>query len=605
MSPQTLPVSRLINVSVNLSPLPAAGRNFGDLLILGDSNIISGLERIREYSGITGVTSDFGVNAPETLAAELYFGQSPAPSSLSIGRWLRTATAAMLQGAILSANESALALFTQITSGGFDVVIDGTDEVITGLDFSAATNLNGVATIITTALGGAGTVTWNGSQFVLTDATSGAGVDASGTITFTTNAAPGDTLTINGTVVTLVAAAPIGEQVLIGATANNTATNLNTFLNASTNPNILQATYSFLANVVTATFATPGTAGNAFTLAKSSAHITLSAATLLGGTNPSSVGYATSPASGQDISSLLGWTAALALPLVPGYAPETPLEAISALASVSNVWYGSMFAASVMPTDSDNLEICPFIEAQSVTRIFGVTIQNTNVLSTEVTDDLASEMMAGDFAQCFCQYSSYTPYAVASMFGRAFSVDFTQQNSTIDLMYKQEPGVTAENLDTDEADALQAKRCNVYVAYDNDTSILQYGTMSGPAFFDEIFGLDWFQNAVQTACFNVNYTSTTKVPQTDAGDNQYVTAIGNVCTQAVLNGLSAPGVWNAAGFGNIVQGQYLKTGFYIYAQPVASQSESDRALREAPPIQVALKLAGSNQTVDVLVDVNR
>jgi hypothetical protein len=601
----TLPVSRLVNVAVNLSPLPAAGRDFGRLLILGDSNVISGLERIRDYSGITGVGEDFSSTSPEFLGASLFFSQSPQPTKLSIGRWIRTATAAMLQGAILTSAQQALGLFTQITAAGFHVTIDGTVKSLTGMDFSTALNLNGVASIVTAALSASGTCVWTGSQFEIISATSGAGVHASGTITFSGQPLADDTITVNGIVITFKAASPTGNQVLIGSTADETAVNLYAFLANSVNVNIAASTYAVASGVITVTAVAVGTGGNAITLTESATNVVVSGATLTGGTNPSSVSYATAPASGTDVSTLMGLTSALALPLVPGYAAETPLAAVQALSTISNAWYGSMFAASVMPTDDQNMDICPFIEAQDVTRTFGVTIQNTNVLASTVSNDLASRMKAGGYSQCFNQYSTSSPYAVASMFGRAFSVNFAGQNTMIDLMYKQEPGIVAENLTTGEANVLQAKRCNVYVGYDNDTSILQYGVMSGPAFFDEIFGLDWFQNAVQTACFNVEYTSGTKIPQTDAGANQFVNAIGGVCDQAVGNGLSAPGVWNAAGFGQLTQGQYLKSGYYIYAQPIALQSESDRALRKAPPIQVALKLAGSIQTVDVLVNVNR
>lgn len=603
----TLPVSRLVQVNVDLGPLPAAGRTFGDLLIMGDSGVISGLERIRDYANITDVAADFGPTTPEFLAAELYFGQSPPPLSLSIGAWLRTATAAMLQGAILTPAQQLLSLFTSVTSGGFNVTIDGVVKSLTALNFSLQTNLNGVASAITTALSGAGTCVWNGSQFIITSATTGTGVDASGTVTAGSNPSASDTLTINGTAITFVSSGPTGNQVLIGGTDALTMVNLLTFLQGSSNANLLQCTYALDPTqlILTVSAATPGTAGNSITLAKSSSALTLSASTLAGGLNPSSVSYATAPSSGQDISTLLALTSAQALPLVPGYAAESPLQCVVALDAISTEWYGSMFAASTMPTDSQNEAVFPFIEADAITRIFGVTIQNTNVLSSTVSTDLASIMMAAGYEQSFCQYSSSSPYAVASMFGRAFSTDFTGVGTMIDLMYKQEPGVTPEVLTTQQANTLQAKRCNVYVAYDNNTSILQYGVMSGPAFFDEIFGLDWLQNAIQTAIFNVLYTSTTKVPQTDAGENQFTNAISGVCSQAVTNGLAAPGQWNGPAFGQLVTGQYLKQGFYVYNEPLALQSESDRAARKSPPFTVALKLAGSNQTVDVLVNVNR
>ena len=392
---------------------------------------------------------------------------------------------------------------------------------------------------------------------------------------------------------------------MIGGNNLITSANLLAFLSASADTNIAKCTYALVGNVITATYKTTGVAGNSFTLAKSSTAIALSAGDLAGGVVTSSVGFATSPGSGIDISAMLKLTSSLSQGLVAGFAAETPVQCVEALADASTAWYGLMFAATNSITDQQNLDVCAFIEAQSITRIFGVTIQNTNVLSSLITNDLASLMVAGEYEQCFCQYSSTNAYAVASFFGRAFSVNFEAQNSTIDLMYKQEPGVTPENLPQSQATVLQAKRCNVYVSYDNGTQIIQYGVMSGPAYFDEIHGLDWFQNAMQTALFNVLYTSTTKIPQTDAGMNQLTNAAGSVCDQAVFNALAGPGTWNGPSFGQLNTGDFLKSGYYVFSQPIALQSQADRDARIAPPIQIALKLAGAINEVDVLVTVNQ
>ncbi|EOV4147137.1 DUF3383 family protein, partial [Yersinia enterocolitica] len=71
------------------------------------------------------------------------------------------------------------------------------------------------------------------------------------------------------------------------------------------------------------------------------------------------------------------------------------------------------------------------------------------------------------------QYSSASPYAAASIFGRAFTVNFNGNNTTITLKFKQQPGITAESLEQSQANALKAKNCNVFVNYDNDTAIIQ------------------------------------------------------------------------------------------------------------------------------------
>lgn len=708
-----LSVSRLVRVLINLSPLAAARRSFGVLMVAGDSSVISGAERIRSYDTIEGVAADFGLSAPEYKAAALYFGQTPKPKSINIGRWLRVATGAQNIGGILSASQQSISNWNVITNGGMVIVVDGVTKTLTGLDFSAQTNLNGVATVIDTALTGA-TVAWDGAKFTVTSSTIGTGAKAAGTITLATNPSFGaqasatitltalpangntvviqgttvtfvtgtpsgnqvqigvdtattaaslqaflaasvdanlalmtyntisnvttmtaraygiagnsytltrvganitlsgatftggvaqDTLTVNGTAINFVAATPTGNQVLVAPTVAETSANLQGFLQASVDANIALATYATASLVTTVTYLTAGTAGNSFTLAKSSTHISVSGATLSGGAVASSVGYATA-GSGTDISTLVKLTSTTDIALIAGYDAETPVQCAAALANLSSAWYGLMFQASVQPTNSQSLDVSDFVEALDIKRIYGVTITDSNVLSSLVSNDLASLQKGAGYLRSFCQYSQ-NAYAIASFFGRAFSVNFNANRSTITLMYKQEPGVTGELLSSTQADTLKEKRCNVFVDYVNDTVIIQYGTMSGPAYFDEIHGLDWFQDAVQNACYNLMYQSPTKIPQTDAGTNQFVNVIGGVCEQAVNNSLVAPGIWNADGFGELAFGQYLKNGYYIYAQPIALQSQADRETRVAPPIQVAIKLAGAIQELDVIVNVNR
>jgi hypothetical protein len=490
-----LPVSRLVRIVIQLTQLSAQRRSFGILMIAGDSNVINGEERYRSYNSIEAVATDFGTSAPEYFAAALYFGQTPKPRTVMIGRWLRTASAAFNEGGTLTPTQQLISTWTAITNGGLVIVVDGVTKTLTGLDFSAQTNLNGVATIIDTALSGA-TITWDGSRFRVTSGTTGVS---------------------------------------------------------------------------------------------------------------STVSYATTGA-GTDLAPLLRLTAATGANLVDGFAAETPVACAAALVNISSAWYGLMFQASTQPTDDQNIDVCGFIEALDLKRIFGVTITNTDVLDSGEDQDLASRMKDGAYRQSFNQYSQ-NAYAIASFFGRAFSVNFNANRSTITMMYKQEPGVTGEELTDTQANTLQTKRCNVFVNYVNDTVIIQYGVMSGPYWFDEVHGLDWLQDAVQNACYNLMYTSPTKIPQTDAGSNQFVNAINSVYREAGSeeggNGLIGPGVWNGDEFGVLKTGDYLKTGSYTYVEPMALQSQADRETRTAPPIMSAIKLAGAIQEVDAIIQVNR
>ena len=96
---RALSVDRVVRVGINLQPMAAARRNFGTLLIIGASGVIDMEERLRAYTGIDGVAADFGMDAPEYRAAELYFSQSPRPAQLCVGRWGKTPTPAILRAA--------------------------------------------------------------------------------------------------------------------------------------------------------------------------------------------------------------------------------------------------------------------------------------------------------------------------------------------------------------------------------------------------------------------------------------------------------------------------------------------------------------------------
>ena len=110
------------------------------------------------------------------------------------------------------------------------------------------------------------------------------GAAATGTITITTNPSDGDTVTVNGVHITFKTASPTGNQVLIGASATATATNLAAFLNAASQAALSVATYVAAAAVVTATYDVKGVAGNSFTLVSGQASVTVSGAKLSGGT---------------------------------------------------------------------------------------------------------------------------------------------------------------------------------------------------------------------------------------------------------------------------------------------------------------------------------
>lgn len=613
MTVSQIDTSAFVDVQVDISPTAVPFNLFSVPLILDDSNVIDTTNRTRTYGSIQAVGADFGNSAPAYNAATVFFEQTPQPATVMIGRWASTATAGELEGAFLTPTQQIISNWTSVTTGAFFIYLNGIPYAVTGLSFASATNLNGVASAIQTALQAilsGTTCVWNANygQFIISSPTTGAlssvgyvaAPTAVGDYHFTGQPSPNDTITIGGTLVTFVASGASGSQVNIGGSLPITLSNLLTFLQSSSDPNLIKATYvndgvAFLYVV----YGTPGTSGNSFTLAKSGTNIAVSAATLAGAT-------------GTDISAKLGLTlAAFALP-VPGVAAESLLSAVQACANSSSLWYGAYAAYGTVVTPSilDHTAVAAYILASNRYRLwaislYGQAVGGTAIVSPAITSDLASVMQSLNNKRVVMMYSSFVADSVMTLYGRAFTVNFDASLSTITLAYKQAPGIQGENLTSTQFNSIVAKGGNVVVIVDNGAVMIWPGQMSNGFWFDEVHGVDWFANRIQIDVFNAFYQTQTKIPQTDDGNNQLAGVIAGSARAAVQNGLVAPGQWNASGFGQLVQGMALPTGYYIWYPPIATQAQTTREARVTVPFQVAGKLAGASQIADVILNINR
>ncbi|WP_108943395.1 DUF3383 domain-containing protein [Morganella morganii] len=486
---QGLPVSNIVNVTVNMAARAAQSRNFGSLLILGAGNVIDAHERIRQYKSPDEILADFGIDSQEYKTAQLYYSQSPRPVDCFVGKWNKTATMAMLRGSILTKAEQAIANFNTIADGSFDIGIAGKVVKVSGVDLTAETNLNGVAERVSEKLTDA-QVVWTGERF---------------TVTLT----------------------KAGE-----------------------------------------------------------------------------IGYPSAGTDGSYLGSLMKLDEHAGGLIVAPQEAETVQEAVAVMSDISGGWYGLIIADDSL-SDDDVLAVADLIESDPLSRIYGHTVMNTTVLDADIDTDIGSKLKAGNYSRTFWQYTSGKKYVAASLFGRMFTVNFNGNNTTITLKFKQEPTVTAETLRVSQAAAIDAKNGNVFVKYQNDTAIIQQGVMANGDFIDERHGLDWLQNYVQNNLYNLLYTRTTKIPQTDEGVTSLLTNVEQSLDQAGTNGLVAPGIWGGDPFGALNTGDMLTKGSYVYAPPVSTQAQSDREARKAPVIQCAIKLAGAIHYSDIIINVNR
>lgn len=318
----------------------------------------------------------------------------------------------------------------------------------------------------------------------------------------------------------------------------------------------------------------------------------------------SKVLFLQAPATGVDISEMLaGRSTSGGAYVADGIAAETALAAATLFDSkFGRTWYGMVIPEAV---DDDQIAVAGFLEATNNKHIFGVTTQDGAAVSSVATSDVAYRLKELKYAKTVVQYSSQNAYAVVSLLAKALSTNWNGNNTAITLMYKGEPGIVAEDISESQALALETKKANVFVKYDNDTAIIQNGVVSSGDFIDTITGADAIAVDIQNELFNLLYTSPTKIPQTDAGSNLSVATCEKVCGKYVTNGFLAPGVWDQGGFGNLAQGDFLAKGYYVYAPPVASQLKADRQARKSVPIQIAAKCAGAVHSFDLQLNIAR
>lgn len=194
---------------------------------------------------------------------------------------------------------------------------------------------------------------------------------------------------------------------------------------------------------------------------------------------------------------------------------------------------------------------------------------------------------------------------MASYASRALSTNFGGSNTTQTMHLKDLTGVQPDPTITQTLqNNATAAGADTYVSLQGVAKVLCSGLNS---FYDQVYNLQWFVGALQVAGFNYLAQSSTKIPQTESGMDGLKGAYRNVCEQGVTNQYLAPGSWNSSTtFGN--QQDFLQNiaqrGYYIFSIPIATQSQTDRAARKAPLIQIAAKEAGAIQSSTVIVNIN-
>ena len=190
----------------------------------------------------------------------------------------------------------------------------------------------------------------------------------------------------------------------------------------------------------------------------------------------------------------------------------------------------------------------------------------------------------------------------ASYASRGLSVNYSGSNTTLTMNLKDLAGLQADtNINETILAQAAAVGADCFVSLEGLPKVMSNAYNQ---YFDQVANQIWLVNAIQREVFNVLATTRTKIPQTTAGMNMLANACKRVCLQGVTNGYLAPGTWNSTDTFGDLEDFYRnieEQGFYIYYQPIAQQSQSEREQRIAPVIQIAAKEAGAIHSANILI----
>ncbi len=189
--------------------------------------------------------------------------------------------------------------------------------------------------------------------------------------------------------------------------------------------------------------------------------------------------------------------------------------------------------------------------------------------------------------------------AMAAYMAKLLGINFNGSNTMLTMNLKQLANVLPDpNINQTILTQCQTVGADVYAIVNN--LLPESVSTGGDQYSDYVFGFAWLVGALQIAAFNFLAQTATKIPQTEQGMTGLKNALLPVLEQAVTCGLVAPGTWTGSQtFGNPTTflANIAQSGYYVYSDPIAGQTQTARNSRVAPAVQVAAKSAGAIQMV--------
>ena len=276
------------------------------------------------------------------------------------------------------------------------------------------------------------------------------------------------------------------------------------------------------------------------------------------------------------------------------------VDAVNACRQFSDEWFAFCFCYDV--EDTKKAAIAEAVEAYSIPTVFIYQTKDTNCLKTG-QENVMKTMMDANYNYTVGFYSTQQ-YITSAIVGLYSALNTTDDGSAYTIAFKSLVGFTAESINDTQYSAILSYKGNVYTSFGDRYTFMYPGNSAAGTYMDELFFIEVAKYLIQDKTMNGLITSM-KIPQTESGMNQIISFITTACNKLLSMGYIDTGIWNGQDIMDLKSGMAVTNGYFIQAESIYSQSQSDRQERIAPPIYVALKTSGAIQSVVIRVLINR
>lgn len=321
----------------------------------------------------------------------------------------------------------------------------------------------------------------------------------------------------------------------------------------------------------------------------------------------STISYASAPASGTDVSALLGLTQATGASIADGYVAGSISEELQAIADAATragyFFYGWVLDSEYRDT-ADQLEAAQWVNGRSFRAIGAYCTNNPNAYDTSSTANNGYKAMENGYnTACFVYDDNAQVYPEISYLANFLAVNYSEEDSTIAGKFKDADGIAAVNFPNIESnvETLKSRRINTITGIIGQTlKYFREGEQSGSAWStDGWVNVCNFISELEIEILNV-FLRNKKITYTINGQNLLIAAASKICNKYEKNGSFAD---------RIVEDKSTESGYSVIPacqidiQELSATTAAQRAAHIGTPITITVQDAGWMGSIAINVEV--